>query len=122
MPVVVPDFALLDFILSGFVLVDFILEASGPTLPSLDAPVVYCVCADAIAGAPNNEAITRAESASLDRMRKLLLWVCDAGGKTCSADLGSRNGCLIFCNAVTLFVFAFARTCGLRIPIRGCAR
>jgi len=75
MPVVEPDFALLDFILSDFVLPDFML-APAPALPSLDAPgVVGCVCADAIAVAPNNEAIMRAEIASLDRMRNLLLWI-----------------------------------------------
>jgi hypothetical protein len=76
MPVVEPDFALLDFILSDFVLPDFMLDAPGPALPSFDAPgVVGCVCADAIAVAPNNEAIMRAEIASLDRMRNLLLWI-----------------------------------------------
>ena len=40
---------------------------------------------------PNNEATTRAEIASLDRMGILLLWVSDAGIKTCGADLGSRR-------------------------------
>jgi hypothetical protein len=66
-PVVAPDFILLDFIIFP----DFILVpvAPGPTLPSLDAPGAGCVCADAIAVAPNNEATTRAEMASLDRMR-----------------------------------------------------
>jgi hypothetical protein len=74
-PVVAPDFALLDFILSDFILPDFML-------PSLDAPgVVGCVCADAIAVAPNNEAITRPAITNLDRMISLLLWMCDAGLK-----------------------------------------
>jgi hypothetical protein len=67
-PVVAPDFILLDFILPDFILVPV---APGPTLPSLDAPGAGCVCADAIAVAPNNEATTRAEMASLDRMRNL---------------------------------------------------
>jgi hypothetical protein len=68
-PVVAPDFVLLDFIIFP----DFILVpvAPGPTLPSLDAPGAGCVCADAIAVAPNNEATTRAEMASLDRMKYL---------------------------------------------------
>jgi hypothetical protein len=61
--------------------------APGPTLPSLEAPGAGCICADAIAVAPNNEATTRAEIASLGI---LLLWVSDAGIKTCGADLGSR--------------------------------
>ncbi len=73
MPVVVPDFALLVFILSGFVLLDFILEVAGPALSSFDAPAGGCVCADAIAVTPNNEATMRAEIASLDRMKNLLL-------------------------------------------------
>jgi hypothetical protein len=74
MPVVVLDFALLVFTLSDFILPDFMLEAPGPALPSLDAPgVVGCVCADAIVVAPNNEAITRAEITNLDRMISLLL-------------------------------------------------
>jgi hypothetical protein len=71
-PVVVPDFILLVFVLP-----DFILEwvvASGPTLPSLDAPGAGCICAEAIVVAPSIEATTRAEIASLDRMRNLLLW------------------------------------------------
>jgi hypothetical protein len=69
-PVVVLDFILLDFAtLAGFILVP---AAPGPTLPSLDAPGAGWVCADAMAVAPNSEAATRAESASLDRMRDLL--------------------------------------------------
>jgi hypothetical protein len=92
MPVVVPDFALLDFILSDFALLDFILEVAGPALSSLDAPAGGCVCADAIAVAPNNEATTRAEIASLDRMKNLLLWICDANIKTCNANFCSRIG------------------------------
>lgn len=59
-PVVVPDF-ILD------------LVAPGPTLPSLDAPGAGCICAEAIVVAPNSEATTRAEIASLDRMKNLLL-------------------------------------------------
>jgi hypothetical protein len=85
-PVVVPDFILLVFILP-----DFILEwvvGPGPTLPSLDAPEVGCVCAEAIAVTPSIEATTRAEMASLDRMRNLL-WMDDAGVRTSNADLGS---------------------------------
>jgi len=92
MPVVVPDFVLLVFILSGFILPDFMLEAPDPALPSLDAPVAGCVCADAIIVAPNNEAIATAAITSLDRMISLLLWICDAGIKTCNADLRSRIG------------------------------
>jgi hypothetical protein len=90
-PVVVPDFILLDFIL--FILPDFILVsvAPGPTLPSLDAPAAGCVCADAIAVAPNSEATTRAEIASLDRMRCLLHWISDARVRTCDAGLGSSG-------------------------------
>src|SRR5258708_37471092 len=46
----------------------FNLAASGLALPSLDAPGAgCCVCADAIAVAPNNAAATRAEIASLER-------------------------------------------------------
>jgi hypothetical protein len=48
-------------------------DAPGPTLPSLDAPGAGCVCADAIAVAPNKDITTRAETASLDRMRKISL-------------------------------------------------
>jgi hypothetical protein len=96
MPVVVPDFALLDFILSDFILLDFILEVAGPALSSLDAPAGGCVCADAIAVAPNNEATTTAGIASLDRMKNLLLWICDAKIKTCNADLCSRAGAGFF--------------------------
>jgi hypothetical protein len=66
-PLVVLDFILLDFILPDFILVSV---APGPTLPSLDAPGAGCICADAIAVAPNSEATTRAEIASLDRMRR----------------------------------------------------
>jgi hypothetical protein len=62
-PVVVSDFIFI--VLPDFILV---LLAPGPTLPSLDAPGAGWVCADAIAVAPNIEAMTRAESASLDRM------------------------------------------------------
>jgi hypothetical protein len=46
------------------------------------------VCADAIAVAPNNEATTRAEIASLERMEFLLIRISDAGGKT-----GEPNEC-----------------------------
>jgi hypothetical protein len=45
--------------------------APAPALPSADAPGAGCagsVCADAMAVAPNNEATTRVEMASLDRM------------------------------------------------------
>jgi hypothetical protein len=86
-PVVVPDFILLVLVLP-----DFILDcgvAPGPTLPSLDAPGAGCVCAEAIAVAPSIEATTRAEIASLDRMRNLLLWINDAGVRTCNRDFGS---------------------------------
>jgi hypothetical protein len=62
-PVVVPDFTLPDFIL---VLVPV---EPGPTLPSLEAPGAGCICADAIVVAPINDAATKAESASLDRMK-----------------------------------------------------
>ena len=82
-PVVVPVFILLCFILPDFILVSV---APGPTLPSLDAPGAGCVCADAIAVAPNNEATTRAEMASLDRMKYLRFSINDTGLKTCSAD------------------------------------
>jgi hypothetical protein len=88
-PVVEPDFILLDFILPDFILVSV---APGPTLPSLDAPGAGCVCADAIAVVPNSEATTRAEIASLDRMRCLLHWISDARVKTCDAGLGSAAG------------------------------
>jgi hypothetical protein len=82
-PVVVPDFILLVFILWDvmlvFILWDFIrvLVAPGPTLPSLDAPGAGCVCAGATDVIPTSEATARAESASLDSMGKLLLrmWV-----------------------------------------------
>jgi hypothetical protein len=75
-PVVVPVFILLVFVLLVFILPDCILGlvTPGPTLPSLDAPGAGCVCcADAIAVAPKREATTRAEMASFDRMRNLLL-------------------------------------------------
>jgi hypothetical protein len=91
MPVVVPDFVLLVFIFC-----DFVVEvvAPGPTLPSLDAPGAgcCCVCADAIAVAPKSEAITRAEIASLDRMRNLLIWMDKTGDRTCEPNLSSRPG------------------------------
>ena len=61
-PVVVPCFILLDFILSGADLEPVSLFARG-------AGCADSVCADAIAAAPNNEATTRADIASLDRMR-----------------------------------------------------
>src|ERR1700737_2869688 len=64
-PVVVPDFILLCFILPDFILVPV---APGPTLPSLDAPGAGCICADAIVVVPKSAATTRAEIASLDRM------------------------------------------------------
>jgi hypothetical protein len=67
MPVVAPDFILPDFIL---VLVPV---EPGPTLPSLEAPGAGCTCADAIDVAPINDAATRTESASLDRMKDILL-------------------------------------------------
>jgi hypothetical protein len=63
-PVVVPCFILLDFILSGAILEPVSLFARG-------AGCTGSVCADAIAVAPNNEATTRADIASLDRMRIL---------------------------------------------------
>ena len=88
-PVVVPDFALLVFILPDFILEWVVGVAPGPTLPSLDAPEVGCVCAEAIAVAPSIEATTRAEIASLDRIRNLLLWMNNAGLRTCNRDLGS---------------------------------
>jgi hypothetical protein len=69
-PVVVPVLILVDFILPDFIPG---VVTPGPTLPSLDAPGAGCVCADAIAVAPNREATARAEMASLDRMRNLLL-------------------------------------------------
>jgi hypothetical protein len=49
---------------------DFVpdFEAPGPTLPSLDAPGAGCVWAEAVSDAPNNDATTKAEIASLDRM------------------------------------------------------
>lgn len=95
-PALIPDVEV-DFVLLVFVLVDFIFEwvvpvAPGPTLPSLDAPGAGCICADAIAVAPNTKAATSAEIASLDRMRILLLWMRDAGIETCRAYLGSRRG------------------------------
>jgi hypothetical protein len=87
-PVVVPDFILLCFTLPDFIL-EWVVVAPGPTLPSLDAPGAGCVCADAIAVAPNSEATARAEIASLDRMRNLLLWMNGTGVRTCELDLGS---------------------------------
>jgi hypothetical protein len=63
-PVVVPDFILFDFVLSGAIV--------EPVLPWPVAPGAGCTgsdCADAMAVAPNNEATTRAEIASFDRMR-----------------------------------------------------
>jgi hypothetical protein len=90
-PVVVPDFVLLVFIFCDFVVG---VVAPGPTLPSLDAPGAGCCCvwADAIAVAPKSEAITRAEIASLDRMRNLLIWMDETGDRTCEPDLSSRPG------------------------------
>jgi hypothetical protein len=78
-PVVVPGFML-----------EFMLEfvAPGLTLPWLDAPGAGCVCADAIAVAPNSVVATRAESASLDRMGISSLY-SDAKVKTCGLGLGS---------------------------------
>src|SRR5260370_1292064 len=76
-PVVVPGF-MLD------------LVASAPALPSLEAPGAGCVCADAIAIAPNSAATTRAEIASLDRMAISSLDYYE-GVRTCHANLGSRR-------------------------------
>src|ERR1700738_2433054 len=78
-PVVVPDFILLCFILPDFIVVS---GAPGPTLPSLDAPGAGCVCADAIVVVPKSAATTRAEIASLDRMG-ISCWMNmnDAGSK-----------------------------------------
>src|ERR1700728_997795 len=67
-PVVAPCFMLFDFVLPGA-----ILEPVA-ALP-WSAGCIGSVWADAIAVAPNNEAATRAEIASLDRMRNLLLVV-----------------------------------------------
>jgi hypothetical protein len=91
-PVVELDFILLVFVLPDFILECVVLVAPGPTLPSLDAPGAGCICADAIAVAPNTMAATSAEIASLDRMRILLLWMRDAGIETCCAYLGSKVG------------------------------
>jgi hypothetical protein len=71
-PVVAPCFMLCDFVLPGAILEPV------PALPWSEAPGPGCigsVWADAIAVAPNREAATRAEIASLDRMRNLLLLV-----------------------------------------------
>jgi hypothetical protein len=59
MPVVTP----------GFIFRGASRVAPGPTLPWVDAPGAgwFC-CAEAIAVAPNSEAMTRAETASLVRM------------------------------------------------------
>jgi hypothetical protein len=88
-PVVVPDFILLVFILPDFILEWVVGVAPGPTLPSLDAPEVGCVCAEAIVVAPSIEATTRAEIASLDRIGNLLLFMNGAGVRTSNRDLGS---------------------------------
>ena len=95
-PVVVPDVTLPVFILWEFMLVFIlwcfirVLVAPGPTLPSLDAPGAGWVCAGATDVIPTSEATTRAESASLDSMGKLLLNVGDAGFRTYDAGVGSR--------------------------------
>jgi hypothetical protein len=65
-PVVVPHFILLVFVLPAFIL-EWVVVAPGVTVPSLDAPAAGCACAEAIAVAPGIEANTRAEMASLDR-------------------------------------------------------
>jgi hypothetical protein len=52
-------------------------------------PAAPGVCADAIAVAPNNEATTRAEIASLERMEFLLIRISDAGVKTGEPNEGS---------------------------------
>jgi len=89
--VVVPCFVLCDFILLGAILEPV------PALPWPEAPGAGCigsVWADAIAVAPNNEAATRAEIASLDRMRNLPLLVVMPRFKIADANLCSK---LEFC-------------------------
>jgi hypothetical protein len=49
--------------------------APGPTLPELDAPGAGWLCAEAKAVAPNRVATTIAESASLDLMRIISLFL-----------------------------------------------
>jgi hypothetical protein len=61
MPVVVPDFILLD-------LVDFMCVLVPPLMPGAG-----CVCADAIVVAPTSDAATRTDIISLDRMKDILL-------------------------------------------------
>jgi hypothetical protein len=67
-PVVVPRFILLDLILSGAIFEPVSLDAWG-------AGCAGSVCADAITVAPNNEAVARADIASLDRMRIPPIWI-----------------------------------------------
>lgn len=61
---VAPDFILFDFILSGAIVEPVLLSPVAP-----GAGCTGCVCADATIVAPNNDATTRAEIASLDGMR-----------------------------------------------------
>src|SRR4030081_3492087 len=89
-PLLVGAFVIAEpVVMPGFMLD---LVASGPAVPSLDAPGAGCVCADAIADAPSSAATTRAEIASLDRMAisslDLMMWEV----RTCHADLGSAPG------------------------------
>jgi hypothetical protein len=89
-PVVVPVFIPVDLVVllcrvpALFILSVFIpgLATPGPAPRSPDASGAGWVCADAIAVAPNSEAIISAEMASLDRTRSLLLRINDAEGRT----------------------------------------
>src|SRR5258708_8466694 len=81
MRVVVLELVLLCFALP-VVILELVVVAPGPTLPSLDAPGAgcgVCVCADAIAVVPNNAPATRPETASLHRIRNLLLLIDQPG-------------------------------------------
>jgi hypothetical protein len=69
-PLLVMDFVTEPVVAEPVVVPGFMLDllVSVPALPSLDAPGAGCICADAIAVAPNSEAIRRAKIASLQRM------------------------------------------------------
>jgi hypothetical protein len=77
-PVVVPDFALLDVTFLVFILVP---EVAGAALSSLEAPGAGCVWADAIMVVPTSEAATMTESASLDRMKISPFWYATRDSK-----------------------------------------
>ena len=74
-----PLLRVLDPVVMPFSCCVFLPEvAPGLTVPSLDAPGAVWVWADAMSVEPNSEATTRAEIASLDRIRNVSMGLQDS--------------------------------------------